>query len=1835
MVRRIAANGSVCVTFLLFVFLGMVLAAGTAYGLTPTTTTLSVLPASPSVLGQTVTFTATVSGTGGTPTGVVRFLDGSVVIGSALLNGLIPDQAQFATALLSVTSHSITAAYQGDSNFASSTTSSALSYTVGARSTSAGIGLSPTSVGVGFASTVTATLTDTATTGPTGVAGQFAGAGATLTTSRYGLTATTLWSGSVLVTGGKNGLGVLASAEVYAGGVFALLGSSLHTARMGHTATLLQNGTVLIVGGSSTGAAAGVLGSAEIYDPVAGTFTVLTNSLNTPRFGHTATLLANGEVLIAGGEDSSGTALTSVEVYNPSGQTFTNVTSGSLADARFGHSATLLGDEATILIAGGDVNGDAELVTYDATHNTVSSISTGNLTTARTGHTATLLPDGNVLITGGLNSSGTALDTVELYQVPATPDTSSNFVAVSSIMGSTRAGHAAALLNSALVLEVGGEDASNTPLSGAELYTPSFDPEGQVAISSSDGTDVIAPLSPGCTLSLTGTGAATCTGTVTPIAVNTSPRTITGTYTSGNADHSSSSGTGSLAVTKSTPTFIVASTSITYGTSSVVLTGTIAAGAAYPPSAETVSVTIGTGGSPPSGTGTIGANGAFSVTVTGTGTLLVAGSPYTITYSYAGDTNFNSASNSSTQLTVNNATPTFTGITSTSISYGTNSVALSGTIAAGTLYPPSGETITVTISSASGSGTIGANGAFTATVTGTGALLVAGSPYTIAYSYPGDANFNPASDSSTQLTVNKATPTFTGITSNSISFGISSLILSGTLGAGAVYPSSGETVSVTIGSASGSGTIGANGAFTVTVTGTGTLSVAGSPYTIAYSYAGDANFNAAPDSSTQLTVNKATPAFTGITSTSINYGINSVVLSGTLAAGTVYPLNGETITVTISSASGSGSIGANGAFTVTVTGTGGLLVAGSPYTIAYSYPGDSNFNSASNSNTQLTVNKATPAFTGITSTSISFGTNSVVLSGTIAAGTVYPLSGETITVTIGAGGSPPSGSGTIGANGAFTVTVTGTGTLQVAGSPYTIAYSYPGDANFNSALDSSTQLTVNKPTPAFTGITSTSITYGTSSVVLSGTLAAGTVYPPSGETISVTIGSASGSGTLGASGAFTVTVTGTGALPVSGSPYTIAYSYPGDANFNAASDSSTRLTVNKATPVFTGVTSTSISYGTNSVALSGTIAAGTLDPPSGETITVTISSASGSGTIGANGAFTVTVTGTGALLVAGSPYTIAYSYPGDPNFNSASNSNTQLTVNKATPIFSVASSSIIYGTNSVVLSGILAAGTAYPSSGETITVAIGTGASPPSGSGTIGANGAFTVTVTGTGALLVAGSPYTIAYTYAGDANFNAASNSATQLMINPAVLTVTANSFHKTYGITYTPSGTEFTTQGLVNGNSVASVTLTCSGFAGTATLTAPGPAYSIVPTAAQGTGLGNYAITYDDGTLTVDHGSASVTPNAAAKVYGQSDPALTGTVSGFTASDNVTATYTRAAGESVANGPYTISATLSPASVLANYNITYNTANFVITPATPTITMTFKASSDFLATGTFTPSVGEAVPPCVLSDCAAGGLLTITDSDNSGFVAHVQLNPASPAAGVTDLLSAIAGSQGSVAGAHTFTVTYTSSPPSPYTGDPNFTSAPVTVTVPTLQVASLSAITAGQTAVAPTVTLSNAASTSTQLTCVVKSLLTNQPGVVPTCAFDAGNTVTSVTLPANGSAPVTVYVFTTSGSVSTAAARRLRSGWAIGLGVPALLLLPGAFARPRSRRRKIAVWLGLALILAMLAGLVGCGGSFKNPNNVLPNTGFGSATTSDTYAVMVLDAQRNILEVVNVQVY
>jgi hypothetical protein len=101
----------------------------------------------------------------------------------------------------------------------------------------------------------------------------------------------------------------------------------------------------------------------------------------------------------------------------------------------------------------------------------------------------------------------------------------------------------------------------------------------------------------------------------------------------------------------------------------------------------------------------------------------------------------------------------------------------------------------------------------------------------------------------------------------------------------------------------------------------------------------------------------------------------------------------------------------------------------------------------------------------------------------------------------------------------------------------------------------------------------------------------------------------------------------------------------------------------------------------------------------------------------------------------------------------------------------------------------------------------------------------------------------------------------------------------------------------------------------------------------------LSNYNITYNTAAFTIEKKDASVTPGAKSKTYGESDPGLTGELSGFLAADGVSANYSRTAGESVLGGPYTISAVLSPAAVLSNYNITYNTATFTINKATLTV--------------------------------------------------------------------------------------------------------------------------------------------------------------------------------------------------------------------------------------------------------------------------------------------------------
>jgi len=305
---------------------------------------------------------------------------------------------------------------------------------------------------------------------------------------RKGHTATSLRDGRVLIVGGRydiydskatnqNTTKTTATAELYdpATESFAPTGA-LSTARTGHTATLLADGRVLIAAGS-TGTAQSA--TAELYDPATGTFRS-TGALLAARSVHTATLLDDGEVLVVGGYGASGLELASCELYDPTTGTF--AATASLASARYGHTSTLLAN-GKVLLAGGSAHNLKDFATaelYDPATRGFST--TGPLSARRDGHTATRLADGRVLIAGGEGDGDPSLGkedfaSAELYD-PATGTFS-----MTGSMATQRFGHTASLLASGMVLIAAGMNhlSTATYFAGAEIFdstTGTFAPAG-------------------------------------------------------------------------------------------------------------------------------------------------------------------------------------------------------------------------------------------------------------------------------------------------------------------------------------------------------------------------------------------------------------------------------------------------------------------------------------------------------------------------------------------------------------------------------------------------------------------------------------------------------------------------------------------------------------------------------------------------------------------------------------------------------------------------------------------------------------------------------------------------------------------------------------------------------------------------------------------------------------------------------------------------------------------------------------------------------------------------------------------------------------------------------------------------------------------------------------------------------------------------------------------------------------------------------------------------------------------------------------------------------------
>jgi hypothetical protein len=231
-----------------------------------------------------------------------------------------------------------------------------------------------------------------------------------------------------------------------------------------HTATPLDGGRTLVAGGIAFGGTA-LDRDAEIFVLGAGSRQPAGGEMVTRRWGHTATRLDDGRVLLAGGVAAgTGEATAAAEIFDPAAETFT--ATGAMAEARAYHAAALL-EDGRVLVVGGDnatagIVGGAEI--YDPATGAWTRAA-GGLAVARTDVVALRLGSGEVMVAGGLAGGASATASIELFQ-PGTR----TFRTSAAPLPAARTGHRAHLLPDARVLLVGGDPGGGFPVATATIF---------------------------------------------------------------------------------------------------------------------------------------------------------------------------------------------------------------------------------------------------------------------------------------------------------------------------------------------------------------------------------------------------------------------------------------------------------------------------------------------------------------------------------------------------------------------------------------------------------------------------------------------------------------------------------------------------------------------------------------------------------------------------------------------------------------------------------------------------------------------------------------------------------------------------------------------------------------------------------------------------------------------------------------------------------------------------------------------------------------------------------------------------------------------------------------------------------------------------------------------------------------------------------------------------------------------------------------------------------------------------------------------------------------------
>jgi hypothetical protein len=285
---------------------------------------------------------------------------------------------------------------------------------------------------------------------------------------------TDLADGSVLLTGGIGAAAPLDRAEIFepATSGFRPVVAEMTVARFGHTATLLASGRVLLAGGYEAGFAA-TLASAELFDPETESFERVDAEMDLGRALHTATLLPDGRVLLAGGTDGIN-ALDTLEIFDPASGQFT-LLERALPNPRYGHQALLVEDQVIFF---GGFDGFTTLpsaVAFRLSDERVVNLNGAPdeetpMQAGRFNATLTALPDDTWLIAGGFSGaleSGVETASAEIFSPAGGP-----FFATTGSLADARSGHRAVALPGGTVLVCGGIAPGQVILDSAELYDP-------------------------------------------------------------------------------------------------------------------------------------------------------------------------------------------------------------------------------------------------------------------------------------------------------------------------------------------------------------------------------------------------------------------------------------------------------------------------------------------------------------------------------------------------------------------------------------------------------------------------------------------------------------------------------------------------------------------------------------------------------------------------------------------------------------------------------------------------------------------------------------------------------------------------------------------------------------------------------------------------------------------------------------------------------------------------------------------------------------------------------------------------------------------------------------------------------------------------------------------------------------------------------------------------------------------------------------------------------------------------------------------------------------------